>query len=166
MTLSAYDRLLIKLCHELLKYLQTLGASQQEAEDISQDIFILAWQLELKLAPPQLRVYLRKAAKSRLIDHWRHQQRKQQMLTRYGPQAVGQIIIDHTEPAVLQEQQLQAILQELNIAELSLLLQRYQQGNSLNEIAQANQTSVAAVKMRLYRLKRKIRRLIGGKNNG
>lgn len=166
MPLSAYDQLLIDLCHELLGYLRVLGASQQQAEDISQDIFILAWQLELELSPAQLRVYLRKAAKSRLIDHWRHQQRKQQLLTRYGPQAIGQIISDQTETTSLQEQQLRVIFQELNIAELNLLLQRYQQNSSLKEIAQINQTSVAAVKMRLYRLKRKIRRLIGGKSNG
>ncbi|KRM85810.1 RNA polymerase sigma factor [Liquorilactobacillus vini] len=166
MPLSAYDQLLIDLCHELLGYLRVLGASQQQAEDISQDIFILAWQLELELSPAQLRVYLRKAAKSRLIDHWRHQQRKQHLLTRYGPQAIGQIISDQTETTSLQEQQLRVIFQELNIAELNLLLQRYQQNSSLKEIAQINQTSVAAVKMRLYRLKRKIRRLIGGKSNG
>ena len=81
--LNEYDQLLIKLCHELLPYLRQLGASQMEAEDISQDIFIMAWQAELILPPKQLQAYLRKAAKSRYFDHWRHRQRTQQLWTRY-----------------------------------------------------------------------------------
>lgn len=170
MGLNEYDQLLIKLCHELLPYLRQLGASQMEAEDISQDIFIMAWQAELILPPKQLQAYLRKAAKSRYFDHWRHRQRTQQLLTRYGPELLPVIAELHPLPGdfARQQHQLEKVLLQLNDSEQQLLLAHYQQALSLKEIAQKKQISVAAVKMRLYRLKKKLRYLLGlgGKSHG
>jgi RNA polymerase sigma-70 factor (ECF subfamily) len=139
-----------------------------EAEDISQDIFILAWQAELILPPRQLQAYLRKAARSRYFDHWRHRQRTQQLLTQYGPELLPVIAELHplAEDPLRRQHQLEKVLLQLNDSEQQLLIAHYQEALSLKEIAQRKQVSVAAIKMRLYRLKRKLRYLLGGKDHG
>ncbi|MFT8460707.1 RNA polymerase sigma factor [Liquorilactobacillus ghanensis] len=166
MQINEYEQLLIEIIQDLIIYLKKMGATKVEAEDISQDIFIKAWQMELDLPPVQLKAYLKKAAKSRYIDLRRHQQRTKIIINRFGPSLLKEIDeLFYLDKVKIDERKLFDILERLTFQEQKLILDRYQYQLSIQTIAEQSNLSQAAIKMRLYRIKRKLRKLMKGSLN-
>ncbi|MFT8869831.1 RNA polymerase sigma factor [Liquorilactobacillus nagelii] len=161
MKVNRYEQVLLDIIPELIIFLQKLGATKTEAEDLSQDIFIKAWQMDLELSPLQLKAYLKKTAKSHYIDLRRHQQRAKIIIDRFGPTLLKEVDDSvFCAETIKNKQRLFGALEKLTLVEQKLILERYQQRDSIQKIAEKNSLSQAAVKMRLYRVKRKLRRLM------
>lgn len=164
MKLDGYEELIKDMLLELRNYLIRQGAQAQIAEDVIQDVFVKLLEMELILPPEQLRPYMYRMVKTKYIDTYRRQQHWQQLLERYLiPDLQRPLTEEKLSP---REQQLVQVLEQLSTENQQLLRLKYVDNYSLAQMADQLQIPVAAVKMRLYRLRRKLKQLIGDEHHG
>ncbi|KRK95687.1 hypothetical protein FD25_GL000102 [Levilactobacillus acidifarinae DSM 19394] len=141
---------------ELRGYLIKRGASLEVAEDIVQDTFMKVLEMELVLPPEKLRPYLYRIVWSTYIDWCRRENRWEQLVN----EALGPNLETTSFPTSPFLIELTGSLRRLRPHEQQLLVYRYHQRWSMRRIARVLGTSPAAVKMRLQRLQRKLRKYL------
>lgn len=156
MNLARYEKLVGELSVELRGYLIKRGASLEVAEDIVQDTFMKVLEMELVLPPEKLRPYLYRVVWSTYIDWCRRENRWEHLVN----EALGPCLETTSCPTSPAVPELTGSLRRLRPHEQRLLVYRYHQRWSMQRIAQVLGTSSAAVKMRLQRVQRKLRRYL------
>ncbi|MBA1393084.1 sigma-70 family RNA polymerase sigma factor [Lactobacillus sp. XV13L] len=162
MKLDGYEELIKEMLLELRNYLISQGAKPQVAEDVIQDVFVKVLEMELILPPEQLRPYMYRMVQTKYIDIYRRQRHWQQLLEKYLIPEYQQLT-----PAEVssREVQLGQALEQLSITNRQLLRWRYLDKKSITQIAVQLQIPQAAVKMRLYRLRHKLKKIMGDEIN-
>lgn len=156
MDLQQYEHLVTQLATEVRRYLIKRGAQPEVAADIVQDVFVKLLEMELVLPPEKLRPYMYRVAWSTYLDQYRRTRRYQLLVRQYLiPTAV-------TVVRPIDDSDLTAALQKLSAKEQRLLVLWYDQALSLAEIAKRLGIRLAAVKMRLYRVHRKLEKIMRG----
>lgn len=162
MRLDDYEEQIKNISLELTNYLVQRGANLEVAEDVVQNIFVKVLEMDLILPPDEIKPYMYQMAKRKYIDYYRRQQRFQMILEKYLKPATTQAKV--TQQVNPQEKRIKRALKHLAQPDRQLLIQKYIEKRSLEEIANANQKTPAAVKMQLYRLRQKLRRKMRDKN--
>ncbi|MEQ6218060.1 sigma-70 family RNA polymerase sigma factor [Levilactobacillus brevis] len=156
MDLQQYEHLVTQLATEVRRYLINRGAQPEVVADIVQDVFVKLLEMELVLPPEKLRPYMYRVAWSTYLDQYRRTRRYQLLVRQYLiPTAV-------TVVRPIDDGDLTAALQKLSAKEQRLLVLRYDQALSLAEIAKQLGIRLAAVKMRLHRVHRKLEKIMRG----
>lgn len=153
MRLQQYEKVLAQLAEELQHYLISRGAQEDVAEDIVQDVFVKLLEMELILPPDKLRPYTYRVAWSTYLDHYRRVQRYQDLVRKYLTPRLR-------EPSVPDPPDMTQALKRLTAKNRQLLLLRYDQELSINQISEIIKVKPTAVKMRLYRLRRKLKHIL------
>ncbi len=153
MQLRQYEDLLAQLAVELQRYLMGRGAQREVAEDVCQDVFVKVLEMELVLPPDELRPYLYRVAWSTYLDDYRRKRRYRELVTQY--------LRPEREQADFEvDEDLQNALDKLSERERELLLLRYDQDLSIREVAVRLNVTSAAIKMRLHRVHRKLKKIL------
>ena len=153
MQLRQYEDLLAQLAVELQRYLMGRGAQREVAEDICQDVFVKVLEMELVLPPDELRPYLYRVAWSTYLDDYRRKRRYRELVTQY--------LRPEREQADFEvDEDLLSALDKLSARERELLLLRYDQDLSIREVAVRLKVTPAAIKMRLHRVHRKLKKIL------
>lgn len=130
-----------------------------DAEDVTQEVFIKLWQHWQKIDHSKLGAWLMQVARNAVIDHVRKQKPSQVALDRYvdvdeqaGP--------ENEESQIDQEQFKQQLLMAIKALDdpfRSVIIMRDVQGMSYAEIQISMDMSASQVKVYLHRARRKLR---------
>lgn len=146
---------------KIYRYVLFKVRTREEAEDISADVFLRAWQyLQLQRTVANLNAFLYQVAKNLVIDHYR--QRSQREVTMENE------VLDQV-PDEQQQQLFRQIENSLEVAEVErivrglkdeykdVILLRYVEGLSTGEISSIVGKSRGAVRVTLFRALKLIR---------
>lgn len=163
MRLDGYEKILKQISTELVNYLVQQGANREVAQDVVQDVFVKVLEMDLILPPNKIRPYMYQMAKRKYIDYYRRRKRFYQILERYLiPQ------VKENQPPVLtpSDERIGNLLNQLSDRDKQILKMKYLDQYSVKQVAEVMGKSQAAVKMILYRIKHRLRRVLGDKQNG
>lgn len=149
-----------------------VGMDQHAAEDLIQQVCCEAARKPkcLPLDDDRCEAWLFGIARNRVRKHWRWRRRKGIALASQSDALATELLsamqrgplpaelLSRTESST----RLMLAITELPAADQQLLLAFYFDGRSLSEIAQSNQTTAKGVESRLYRIRAKLRHLLGG----
>lgn len=153
--LAAYAVLYEKYVGLIRHYFVRRLTSQQEAEDLTQEVFIRAFQ-----ALPQFRVtnasyytYLLHVAHNRLVDSYRRASRVA---------VCSQEVLDERVDEVLKPngETMETLLRSLTPTERAAMLLTYREGYKVREVAQELGKTENAVKLMLSRSRKKLRSVL------
>lgn len=161
--IDTYMPFLKGICQHIL--LKSCG--RQAAEECLNDVFMTVWQRahQFQGGPAEFRKWAGMVAKYKAIDRYRRQTKLQER------EAVTEEVHNDgknhdTEEAVLKNESRDEVLGKLHSlpeTDRELFLMKYYLDLSSGEIAEALGITVSAVDNRLYRGKRKLATLFGGK---
>jgi len=149
MNLQDYEALIRRITREVFFYLQKLGASAADAQDIVQDAFVKLIETEQIIPEPKIRAWMYRSSIRLWIDRTRRHQRYrvvssdyQALMTQWQWPATGD---------------LNEALQRLDDSEMLLFTLRYIQGFSVKQIAQMMAFSESKTKVTLFRIRQKLK---------
>lgn len=158
MKLDGYETLLKDISIELRKYLISKGASKDMAEDVVQDVFVKVLEMDLILPPDKIRPYMYRIAKTRYIDLYRRDKHLKEILQLYLIPEKKNV---DTSDIRNSSKKLPGILNKLSSNDQAILKMKYIENQSIDQISVELKTTPAAIKMRLYRLRKKIKKGFG-----
>lgn len=151
----------------LFGFLGRLGMNQAQAEDLAQDTFIRAWRHLPQFDPQraQFSTWLFTIAKNLALNELSRANRQQELPT--NPEHAEGLETESEAPGpeqALELAQRKALLNQalaqLAFDDRSALALAYVQGLELGAIASIENCSLAAIKTRLHRAKRKLRNIL------
>lgn len=164
---AAFEAFVHRYHGPVLGYLERMLRDSGKAEDIVQETFIrLIKQLQTGVIPEQIKPWMYRVATNLCRDYWRSAGYRHGMQT-------GELTADHTDPGSsvieLYERQetrreMVAMLAELPDSQREIVLLRFFQDLKLQEIADALDMSLSAVKTSLYNGLRKIKKKLDSKS--
>ena len=129
-----------------------IATDRGAAEEIAQDVFMeLHAKLEDLSTAEHVRHWLRRVAAHRSIDHVRRHLRHEVSVDQATLEAVAQMVEQREPGDPLLSRQLHQLLASLPPLQRSVLVMRYQEDLSPNEISTALEMPVATVKSHLQR---------------
>ena len=133
--------------------------AKEDAEDVTQEVFIKLWQHWQKIDHSKLGAWLMRVAHNKVVDHVRKQRGAQENLNHYAD--VDEQAGLENEEAIFDQQvfkqQLQLAIQSLDDPFRSIVIMRDVQGLSYTEIQASLEISESQVKVYLHRARRKLR---------
>ena len=131
--------------------------TREDAEDITQDVFIRLWQHWRKIDHERMGAWLMRVAHNSVIDHVRRHKNEQQRVDM--PESLeNAVTVEDSELESQQfRQQLEAAISSLQDPYRSIVIMRDVQGLSYQEIEQTLDLSQSQVKVYLHRGRRKLR---------
>jgi RNA polymerase sigma-70 factor (ECF subfamily) len=136
---------------QIYRFVRRRTASDQEAEDITQDVFVNVAAAGRRLKPdrPLLLGWLHRVARRRLADEVRRELRRPSSVLPL--EAVGDAAAPDTTQALMLGTALRDAIGRLPRGQRDVVILKLLQGQSFAEIAERLDTSPAACKMRLVR---------------
>ena len=133
--------------------------ARQDAEDVTQEVFIKLWQHWQKIDHNKLGAWLMRVAHNAVIDHVRKNRSTQKHVDNYADVSDQASSEDHDKTIDEQafKQQLMAAIQSLDDPFRSIVIMRDIQGLSYAEIQESLDISESQVKVYLHRSRRKLR---------
>ena len=130
---------------------------REDAEDITQDVFIRLWQHWKKVDPERMGAWLMRVAHNSVIDHVRkHKADKQRVTLEQGVEDLVTVTDNTLETREFQHQ-LESAISDLAEPYRSIIIMRDVQGMSYLEIEQTLNLSQSQVKVYLHRGRRRLR---------
>lgn len=165
--IDRYARLLWKAAASIL----TDASAVQDVEECVSDAFIYLWQHPERYDPDKAKLssWLSMIVRSRAIDRWRRMVKKREIsMEELVMESLGypEIAEDQADDNVDSRRDKLAIcMGMLDEKEKELLIRRYSNEQSTNEIAIAMNLSKKQVENKLYQVKRKCKRMMECKND-
>lgn len=133
--------------------------AKEDAEDVTQEVFIKLWQHWQKIDHGKLGAWLMRVAHNAVIDHVRKQRPAQANLDHYAEvdEQAGSINEEAKLDQEIFKRQLQQAIQSLGDPFRSIIIMRDVQGMSYAEIQASLDMSESQVKVYLHRSRRKLR---------
>ena len=85
MQLDQYEQYLFALTKDLIQYLQSIGASLQDAEDIAQESLVKILEIEQVLSADAIRPWLFRVGINRYFNLYNQTKRRNRILRQYLP---------------------------------------------------------------------------------
>ena len=145
--------------HRVLSFAHYSLRVREDAEDVTQEVFIKLWQHWQKIDHEKLGAWLMRVAHNCVIDHVRKQRPQQTNLDHYAD--VEDQVGEESDAAQLDQHhfknQLQSAIKSLEDPFRSIVIMRDIQGMSYEEIQGSLELSASQVKVYLHRARRKLR---------
>ena len=155
--LAQYQQAITKYRQRVFSFAFYSLRTREDAEDITQDVFIRLWQHWSKVDHNRLGAWLMRVARNAVVDHLRRHKNEKQRVDLPGG-------LENTVPVEdpgleLQQfrQQLETAISELEDPYRSIIIMRDIQGLSYAEIEQTMNLSQSQVKVYLHRGRRQLR---------
>ena len=151
-------------CHEpFLRYCSALAYGKMDTEDLVQDVLLSAWLHFDKIRKKdQFHHYLIRAARNRSISKWRKQKYRVDLIDKHTERLLAQGV----PPDCLYDiDLLYKTLDKLPEKQRTALVLFEISGFRIKEIAEIQQCLPGAVKTRISRGRKQLRRLLGDRND-
>ena len=148
-------------CVRVRRFFLLRGLDAHTAEDLTQEVLFKVYRKAGELRDAgSFCGWLYAIARNLLVSHWRHQQSRvegaeQEPLT---PELIDSL---RTEGEVIQRLRLTEWLEQLSDAERDLVVLRYVEGLSYEELAVALDVPLGTVKWRISEVRRKLSQIVG-----
>lgn len=156
---ALYQQAIDQHRHRIFSFAYYSLRAKEDAEDVTQEVFIKLWQHWQKIDQAKLGAWLMRVAHNSVIDHVRKQRPQQTNLDHYAE--VEEQVAEESEVSKLDQdlfkQQLQSAIQSLDDPFRSIVIMRDVQGMSYEEIQGGLELSASQVKVYLHRGRRKLR---------
>lgn len=156
---ALYQQAIDQHRHRVLSFAHYSLRVREDAEDVTQEVFIKLWQNWQKIDHEKLGAWLMKVAHNSVIDHVRKQRPQQTNLDQYAE--VEDQVGEESDATQLDQQQfkrqLQSAIKSLEDPFRSIVIMRDIQGMSYEEIQGSLELSASQVKVYLHRARRKLR---------
>ena len=153
MQLDQYEQYLFALTKDLIQYLQSIGASLQDAEDIAQESLVKILEIEQVLSADAIRPWLFRVGINRYFNLYNQTKRRNRILRQYLP------VIEGTEWQEADDRLYDALLQ-LPLTTATLLYMKYSEGRSIKEISFLFNKSEDSIKTSLYRGRKQLKMIL------
>ncbi len=156
---SSFEQIYQQYQQVLRSYLARSTGNRELAEDLTQETFVKAWQVqETMAAPKQVKAWLYRVAKHRSINEYRRATGNGRV-TVSSLQEVEEDLKDNTALSNLEEcyqtqELVRKTLAHMNQAARQILLLALQEGNSYREISKLLHMTLPSVRMRIYRARK------------
>ncbi len=156
---ALYQQAIDQHRHRVLSFARYSLRVREDAEDVTQEVFIKLWQHWQKIDHEKLGAWLMRVAHNSVIDHVRKQRPQQTNLDQYAE--VEDQVGEESDAAQLDQQhfksQLQTAIKSLEDPFRSIVIMRDIQGMSYEDIQGSLELSASQVKVYLHRARRKLR---------
>lgn len=159
MRLNAYEHYLLKLTNVLVHYLQSLGASQQDAEDIAQEAVVKILEIDSVLTAEAIRPWLFRVGINGYFTLYKQTKRRREIVRQYLPVTASGINWQETDDDLYET------LQELPVSTSTLLIMKYAENLSLKEISFLLNRPEDSIKTALYRGRKQLKKRMEEKNH-
>ncbi len=156
---ALYQQAIDQHRHRVFSFAHYSLRVREDAEDVTQEVFIKLWQHWQKIDHEKLGAWLMRVAHNSVIDHVRKQRPQQSNLDQFAEveDQVGAESDATDLEQTLFKQQLQSAIKALEDPFRSILIMRDIQGLSYDEIQGSLELSASQVKVYLHRARRKLR---------
>lgn len=153
-----FEALYTRYCDKVYRKCLSFTKNSERAEDFTHDIFIrVATKLSGFREQAKFSTWLYSVTYNYCMDQLRSPRQKE-VYSDEPYEGVGMYDDDDAEVAEMEAQRLNKALDHLTSDERGLLMMKYQDDISIRDIADAQQITESAVKMRLMRAKEKLRK--------
>ncbi|GJM12698.1 MAG: DNA-directed RNA polymerase sigma-70 factor [Pseudohongiella sp.] len=156
---ALYQQAIDQHRHRVLSFAHYSLRVREDAEDVTQEVFVKLWQNWKKIDHEKLGAWLMRVAHNSVIDHVRKQRPEQSNLDRYAE--VEEQVSAQSDVAELDQHrfksQLQLAIKSLEDPFRSIVIMRDIQGMRYEEIQGSLDLSASQVKVYLHRARRKLR---------
>jgi len=156
---ALYQQAIDQHRHRIFSFAHYSLRIKEDAEDVTQEVFIKLWQHWQKIDHEKLGGWLMRVAHNSVIDHVRKQRPQQANVDHYAD--VEEQVAQESGEGRLDEDgfksQLQAAIKSLEDPFRSIVIMRDIQGMSYEEIQVCLELSASQVKVYLHRGRRKLR---------
>ena len=156
---ALYQQAIDQHRHRVLSFARYSLRVREDAEDVTQEVFIKLWQHWQKIDHEKLGAWIMRVAHNSVIDHVRKQRPQQTNLDQYAE--VEDQVGEESDAAQLDQQhfksQLQTAIKSLEDPFRSIVIMRDIQGMSYEDIQGSLELSASQVKVYLHRARRKLR---------
>lgn len=144
---------------------------REDAEDLVQELLVRLYRHPSELARLESpRPWLTRALHNLFVDQWRHRQRTP--LGHLHPDPWDDLFVDEADSGTPEKalqlagvrRDILAALYRLEPEHRALVVMHDMEGRSLSELAETLDLPLGTLKSRLFRARRKLRRLLGGGN--
>ena len=155
--LSQYQKTIIEYRKRVFSFAFYSLRNREDAEDITQDVFIKLWQHWHKIDHDRVGAWLMRVARNSVVDHARRHKNDWQRVN--TAENLGDRVAEEDPEPEFQEfrQHLEIAISSLNEPYRSILIMRDIQGLSYQEIEQSLDLNQSQVKVYLYRARRQLR---------
>ncbi len=146
-------------CHDsFLRYCSALAYGKMDTEDLVQDVLLSAYtHFDTIRNPKEFLHYLIRAARNRSISNWRKQKHRAELTEKYS----NRLIAKGISPDILLDIDiLQKVIQSLPQKQREVLILFEVSGFSIKEIAEVQKSTPGAIKTRLSRARKHVRKLL------
>ena len=157
--LAKYQQAITQHRQRIFSFAHYSLRAKEDAEDVTQEVFIKLWQHWQKIDHSKLGGWLMRVAHNAVIDHVRKQKPSKEALDHYV-EVDEQSGANHEEDQIDQQQfkrQLLRCIKSLDDPFRSIIIMRDVQGMSYAEIQSTLDMSDSQVKVYLHRARRKLR---------
>lgn len=153
MQIDAYQHYLFTVTNDLVHYLQSIGASVQDAEDLAQEALVKILEIDTVLAVDEIRPWLFRVGINRYFNLYNQTKRRKRILKHYK---------QPTEEAIWQEADdtLYDALLQLPLTTATLLAMKYIEGRSIKEISFLLNRPEDSIKASLYRGRKQLKTIL------
>lgn len=145
---------------QIYRFIMIKVSNQQVAEDLTQDVFLKTWQhLVDQKTLTHFRAFIFRVARNAVIDHYR-QSGKQDLSLEYIEETPAEEISDKQLEIKIEAEQLLSVLQKLKSEYQEILLLRFVEDMSFDEIAEILQKDKNNVRVTLHRALAKLKQLV------
>ena len=153
-----FEALYTRYCDKVYRKCLSFTKNSERAEDFTHDIFIrVVTKLSGFREQAKFSTWLYSVTYNYCMDQLRSPRQKE-VYSDEPYEGVGMYDDDDAEVAEMEAQRLNKALDNLTSDERGLLMMKYQDDISIRDIAEAQQLTESAVKMRLMRAKEKLRK--------
>jgi len=160
-TEEAFCALFEAVCARVRRYFLLRGLDAMTAEELTQNVFVKIYQQagELREAD-HFYGWLFAIARNEMISFWRREQSRLEKIE-FEPLSEQHADCLMIEPEVMPAMRLMDLLRALEPAERDLILLRFVEGLSYEELAVALKLPLGTIKWRIFNARKKLSRIIG-----
>jgi len=155
--LAQYQQAIEKYRQRVFSFAYYSLRTREDAEDITQDVFIRLWQHWRKVDHQRMGAWLMRVAHNSVVDHVRKYRNEKQRVDLQHSLEDAASVEDTSLESQQFRQQLESAISELNDPYRSIIIMRDIQGLSYLEIEQTLNLSQSQVKVYLHRGRRQLR---------
>ncbi|MDF0479019.1 RNA polymerase sigma factor [Vagococcus sp. PNs007] len=153
MNLTHYEREVLAILNDLIGYLIKNGCAEQDAKDIAQDTIVKILEIEDVLPYSKIRPWIFRVGINLYYNLYNRKKRYQEILhQQYQSSEWLELEVDYSE--------LHEALAQLEVKDVTLLVLKYEEGLSFEEIGFILNRPKESLKTELYRLRKKLRKIM------